>query len=118
MQEADWPAIALILREGIATGDARFENTVPTWDEFDRAHLDACRLVARSSDGVLGWFVLGAVSHRHVYAGVAEVSIYVKALARGQGIGRTLLEAGIEASERSASGSGWARWSAVGAMWS
>jgi L-amino acid N-acyltransferase YncA len=100
MQDADWPAIALIFREGIATGDARFENTVPSWEEFDRAHLDTCRLLARSGDEVLAWFVLGAVSPRQVYAGVAEVSIYVKASARGQGIGRTLLEAGIEASEQ------------------
>jgi len=30
---------------------------------------------------------------------VAEVSIYVQALARGQGVGKTLLEAGIAASE-------------------
>ncbi len=100
MQEADWPAVALILREGIATGDARFEDTVPTWEEFDRTHLDACRLVARSGDEVLGWFVLGAISGRQVYAGVTEVSIYIKASARGQGIGRTLLGAGIEASEQ------------------
>jgi phosphinothricin acetyltransferase len=35
-----------------------------------------------------------------VYAGVAEVSIYVSASARGQGIGRALLAALVEASER------------------
>ncbi len=99
MQDADWPTVALILREGIATGDARFENTVPSWDQFDRTHLDTCRLVAKSGDQVVAWFVLGAVSPRQVYAGVAEVSIYVRASARGRGIGRVLLEAGIAASE-------------------
>jgi phosphinothricin acetyltransferase len=99
MQDADWPAVATIFREGIATGDARFENTVPSWEEFDRSHLDHCRLVARSGDEVVAWFVLGAVSPRKVYAGVAEVSIYVRASARGQGVGRALLEAGIVASE-------------------
>jgi len=99
MQDADWATVALILREGIATGDARFENTVPAWEEFDRAHLKPCRLVAKSDDGVVAWFVLGAVSPRQVYAGVAEVSIYVRAAARGQGVGRTLLEAGVAASE-------------------
>jgi len=100
MQGADWPTVALILREGIATGDARFENTVPTWEEFDRSHLGVCRLVAKSGADVVAWFVLGAVSPRKVYAGVAEVSIYVRASARGQGVGRTLLEAGIAASEK------------------
>lgn len=99
MQDADWPTVALILREGIATGDARFENTVPSWEEFDRSHLDHCRRVARSGDEVVAWFVLGAVSPRKVYAGVAEVSIYVRASARGQGVGRPLLEAGVSASE-------------------
>ncbi len=100
MAASDWPEVALILREGIATGNARFEDTVPSWEEFDETHLPNCRLVARSRNGILGWIVLGAVSRRHVYAGVAEVSVYVKASARGQGVGRTLLEAVIGESER------------------
>ena len=99
MSEEDWPVVAAILEEGIATGHARFEETVPTWKHFDDTHLSACRLVAKSHDAVLGWFVLGAVSSRDVYRGVAEVSIYIKASTRGLGIGKTLLEAGIAASE-------------------
>jgi phosphinothricin acetyltransferase len=101
MQKPDFPAVGLIFREGLATGNARFEDTVPDWEEFDRMHLPSCRLVARSNDDeVLGWVVLSAVSHRTVYSGVAEVSIYVKASARGQGVGRTLLDAQITESER------------------
>lgn len=100
MVDSDWPAVALILREGIATGNARFEDTVPGWEEFDETHLPNCRLVARSHEEVVGWVVLGATSKRKVYAGVTEVSIYVKASARGQGVGKTLLEAVIEESER------------------
>ena len=100
MMASDWPEAARILREGIATGNAAFEDTVPTWEEFDQTHLPACRLVARSRDGVMGWIVLGAVSRRRVYAGVAEVSVYVKTSARGRGIGRTLLDAVIRESER------------------
>ncbi len=100
MVDSDWPAVALILHEGIATGNARFEDTLPTWKEFDETHLPHCRLVARSGDEVVGWVILGATSKRRVYAGVTEVSIYVKASARGQGVGKTLLEAVIDESER------------------
>ena len=100
MTEADWPAVATILGEGIATGHARFEDTVPTWDEFDSTYLSVCRLVARADAGVLGWVALGAISHRAVHAGVADVSIYIKASARGQGLGTTLLKAVIEQSEQ------------------
>lgn len=42
---------------------------------------------------------MSAVSKRQVYAGVAEVSIYVRAGARGMGIGDFLLQALIERSE-------------------
>lgn len=100
MTDADWPEVAVILHEGIATGNARFEDTVPSWQDFDRTHLPICRLVTRSRDGVVGWVALGVVSQRPVYAGVAEVSIYVKASARGRGVGKTLLEAVIVESER------------------
>ncbi len=99
MTDADWSEVAVILHEGIATGNARFEDTVPSWEDFDRTHLPICRLVARSRDGVVGWVALGAVSQRPVYAGVAEVSIYVQASARGQGVGKALLDAVIGKSE-------------------
>ena len=100
MVASDWPEAALILREGIATGNATFEDTVPTWQEFDQTHLPHCRLAAKSRDGIVGWIVLGAVSRRRAYAGVAEISVYVKASARGRGVGRMLLEAVIRESEQ------------------
>jgi L-amino acid N-acyltransferase YncA len=99
MEEEDWPAVAQILREGIATGNATFETTVPEWEEWDRAHLRDCRLVARAGDRIVGWAALSPVSNRCVYGGVAEVSVYVAARAWGQGIGTLLLRALVEASE-------------------
>jgi L-amino acid N-acyltransferase YncA len=100
MSPADWPAVRDIYLEGIATGDATFETEAPTWEEWDAAHRADCRLVALEDGRVVGWSALSPVSHRSVYAGVAEVSVYVAAAARGHGRGRALLNRLIEESER------------------
>jgi L-amino acid N-acyltransferase YncA len=102
MTEEYWEAVCGIFVQGIATGNATFETTVPTWEEWDSRHLQSCRLLALSDDKVVGWAALSAVSSRHVYRGVAEVSVYVAESARGQGIGAALLEKLIEESERNA----------------
>jgi L-amino acid N-acyltransferase YncA len=101
MRPADWPAVRRIYAEGIATGDATLEREAPDWDHFDRSHRHDCRLVARDTVGgqVIGWVALTAYSARRVYSGVAWESVYVAADARGQGVGRTLLDALIDASE-------------------
>jgi L-amino acid N-acyltransferase YncA len=95
----DWPQVSRIYAEGISTGNATFEHTVPTWDQWDVAHLSAARLVAVRDQEIMGWAALSLVSRRRVYAGVAEVSIYVAAAIRGQGIGRLLLERLVHAAE-------------------
>jgi phosphinothricin acetyltransferase len=100
MQDSDWDAVRSIYREGIATGNATFEADAPAWETWDKGHLRACRLVARVDGQVMGWAALSPVSGRCVYAGVAEVSIYVGASARGRGIGQALLAALVEESER------------------
>jgi L-amino acid N-acyltransferase YncA len=100
MQSEDWEAVQSIYQEGIATGNATFETDAPEWQEWDRNHLGDCRFVARREGQVVGWGALSPVSSRCVYAGVAEVSIYVTASSRGEGIGKTLLRRLIEASER------------------
>jgi L-amino acid N-acyltransferase YncA len=100
MVEQDWPAVRAIYIEGIQTGNATFEKSPPEWASWDASHLRVCRLVARSGDGVLGWAALSPVSDRCVYAGVAEVSVYVASRARGQGIGTRLLASLVEAADR------------------
>jgi L-amino acid N-acyltransferase YncA len=99
MQPADWPAVREIYAEGIATGQATFETQLPDWEKWDRSHRPDCRLIARQGDRVLGWAALSPVSARSVYSGVAEVSVYVAAAARGSGIGKALLKALIAESE-------------------
>jgi len=99
MTSADADSVLRIYGEGIATGSATFETMVPTWEEWDREHIDECRVVARDGDEVLGWAALTPVSDRCVYGGVAELGVYVAASARGRGIGKALLGALVQASE-------------------
>ena len=100
MRATDWEQVRSIYLEGIATGFATFETDAPTWEKWDAGHLPKMRLVAREGDVILGWAALSPVSDRCVYGGVAEVSVYVGESGRGRGVGRALLEALIEASER------------------
>jgi L-amino acid N-acyltransferase YncA len=100
MRADDRERVRAIYLEGIATGDATFETGAPTFEAWDAAHLRACRLVARVGDEVVGWAALSPVSSRCVYGGVAEVSVYVAAAARGGGVGRALLASLVAASER------------------
>ncbi len=100
MKESDWEQVRSIYLEGIATGDATFETDAPPWEKWDAAHLPECRLVARSVDTLKGWAALSQVSSRCVYAGVAEVSVYIGQRYRGEGLGRALMMALIAASEK------------------
>ncbi len=99
MQASDWNAVARIYQDGIATGVATFETTVPTYESWNAAHMNSCRLIASEKDQILGWAALSPVSSRCVYGGVAEVSVYIGGTSRGKGVGTLLLQKLIEASE-------------------
>ncbi len=100
MLPLDWDAVREIYLQGIATGNATFEQSVPGYQEWDERHLSTGRLVARWNHKILGWAALSRVSSRCVYQGVAEVSIYIAEEVRGRGIGRKLLRTLVEASEQ------------------
>jgi len=102
MTSEDWAAVRSIYEEGIATENATFETETPDWDTWNTGHLKECRLVGLDDTGkVAGWAALTPVSSRCVYAGVAEVSVYVAQSARGQGYGRMLLQRLVKDSEAS-----------------
>ena len=100
MLPAHWETVKEIYAAGIATGNATFQSSIPSWEEWDNAHVKQPRLVATENGSVIGWAALTPVSGRCVYAGVGEVSVYVADDAKGKGIGKKLLNALIEASEQ------------------
>ena len=101
MSAADWPVVAEIYREGIATGHATFASEPPdSYAEWSNGKMVGCSLIARDGAGlVLGWACLTPVSDRCVYVGVAEVSVYVAQSARGRGVGDVLIRDLIARSE-------------------
>ena len=92
-------AVLAIYQAGIDEGNATFETRAPAWDEFTAAKLAGHCFVARAAGEILGWVAACAVSDRCVYAGVVEHSVYVHPAARGQGIGRQLLDTLIGSTE-------------------
>ena len=99
MVATDYEQVAQIYQEGIATGNATFQQDIPTWKDWDESHLKNCRTVGILDNKIVGWAALTPVSSRCVYAGVAEVSVYVATNYRGLKIGTKLLEYLIEESE-------------------
>src|SRR5689334_15057015 len=97
---ADWEAVSQIYAEGIATRNATFETEVPSWEKWDSGHLTIGRLVALQEGTIVGWTALSSYSNRPVYRGVGQVSVYIAQQARGQGVGKFLLNALIAESER------------------
>lgn len=99
LKKSDWNSASKIYAEGIATGIATFETEVPSWEIWDKKYLQDCRLVAAYNGQIVGFAVLSLVSHRQVYRGVAEVSVYVGENFQRQKVGYQLLDEIVKHSE-------------------
>jgi len=99
MVDKDAETVLDIYKMGIETGNATFETSVPDWKNWSEKHLKHSRFVFENNNSVVGWVVLSAISQRAVYAGVAEVSIYVHPKYFGKQIGSQLMEAVLKSSE-------------------
>jgi len=96
---SDAAAVLGIFADGITYGHATFETEPGTWDNWDARFAPTCRLIAVDKGQALGWAALSPTSKRPIYAGVGEVSLYIAEAARGQGVGKALMAALINASE-------------------
>lgn len=101
MTDAHAVEVLRIYQSGLDSGNASFQDKAPDWATFSAGKLAEHRFVAIASDGgeVLGWVAASPVSSRPVYAGVVEVSVYVRPDARGGGVGRALLDRLVESTE-------------------
>jgi len=99
IEPTNYPQVADIYLQGIATGIATFQTKATDWETWDKSHLSNCRIAAFAGNQMAGWAALSPVSNRCVYAGVAEVSIYIAENFRGKGVGKYLLLKLIEDSE-------------------
>lgn len=96
----DWRSVSNIYLQGIKTGNATFENTVPDWHLWDAKHLKPCRIITEHNNAIIAWAALVPVSLRAAYSGVAEISIYVSNDFKGKGAGLKLLQELISESEK------------------
>lgn len=104
----DAAAIAEIYNQGIRARIATFETEERTADErrawiidhSDRYPIVVATIDEGGTERVVGWAAASAYSSRACYAGVAEFSIYIHEDERGKGVGSTLIDAFIAASER------------------
>jgi phosphinothricin acetyltransferase len=101
--EADAARIAEIYNQGIAGRGATFETSPRTpQDILDTLRASAGRfpfLVAEAGDRVVGWASVSTYRPRACYRGIGEFSIYIADECRGQGVGKLLLPALIDAAE-------------------
>lgn len=99
-KEQDYSRIQAIYQQGIDWGDATFETNAKSWQQWDSATAPEARIVAVIDQELAGWACLSDVASRCVYQGVAETSIYVDNTFKGQGVGKVLMQALVDASEQ------------------
>lgn len=100
MSVDDWEEVSRIYQAGIETAIATFMTEAPDYETWHKRHLVPCRLVATRDDRILAWAALSSYSVIPAYQGVAEVSVYVDPVAKGQGVGTMLLEAMSEEAKK------------------
>ena len=99
MQKTDWKDVARIYKEGIDTKIATFQSFVPDYESWASDYPEDYKIVYVKDDKILGFAALRKVSERVVYRGVREITVYVDKLARGTGVGTTLINHLIKLSE-------------------
>lgn len=100
----DADAIVSIYNQGITDRVATFETRLRTREEI-RQQIETlagnlAMVVAEERGAVVGWAGYGQYRPRECYCGVGDFSVYVDRAARGHGVGRTLMDALVEAARQ------------------
>jgi L-amino acid N-acyltransferase YncA len=97
----DLPAITEIYNEAILRTTASFDTQTKTVDEqkvwYDKHGDKYPIVVAVEGEKVIGWASMSQWSDRCAYAATAEASLYIKEGYRGEGVGRQLSIAILQA---------------------
>jgi phosphinothricin acetyltransferase len=101
---SDLEAITEIYNESILTTTATFDTqpkTLAEQEQWFNSHGDRRPVfVAEVNGRVVGWASLSEWSDRCAYSDTAEISLYVRENLRGQGAGKALMKAVLEAGEK------------------
>lgn len=100
MRKGDTAGVLRILNDAIIDGHSTSRYVCPAEAEWEASLLPQCRFVYEEEGEVMGFIVLHPYSARPCYSGVAELSVYVDARARGKGVGKGLMRRLIEESDR------------------
>jgi L-amino acid N-acyltransferase YncA len=97
----DCEAIAAIYNEGIAEGRSTFETQLRSAGDVAGwlGSPEQPVLVGERDGQVAGWARMSPYSPRPCYAKIAEASVYVRASARGHGLGGALASALLDRAE-------------------
>ena len=64
MKREDWEQVSNIYKDGIKTGNATFETSVPSWKSWISKYMSCCNIVARRETKILGWAAISSTSSR------------------------------------------------------
>lgn len=92
MVQNDWKQVAEIYSQGLEKGISTFNTQCPSYDEWDKGHVRACRFVYIEDEKVVGWVAINPSSSRCAYKGCVEMSVYVDNDYQGRGIGTALVQ--------------------------
>ncbi len=99
MQGQDMVRVLQIYEQAIQERQSTFDTECPDEHQWDQLHLPVGRLAVELENKVVGWAALSPVSTKKALWGLAEVSLYIDAAARGKGLGRALLAQLIEVAQ-------------------
>lgn len=92
MREDDYDQVSEIQLSGMNTGHATYEGEPLPWEDFLEHKIRDLMFVAEEDGTILGWVSASKASHRAVFSGVVEDSIYIAPHAGGRGVAGALLD--------------------------